>query len=46
MCVSSVILFSERLGTGRRLPRPEKNMLPVPGTGIFQRLAESLSLRF
>ena len=36
MCVSSVVLFSERLGTGRRLPR----------TGIFHRLAESLSLHF
>ena len=47
MCVSSVVLFSERLGTGRCLPRIGKKIfLLVQGTGIFHRLAESLSLHF
>ena len=42
----SMIVTVSQINNGRRLPRTRKNPLPVLGTGIFHRLAESLSLHF
>ena len=39
MCVSSIVLFTERLGTGRCLLHTGKKSV----VGIFYRLAEPLS---